>query len=389
MPSHMLSALLLIAAFGFAGCTSLQLDGRSATALVWATEGDSPHRANAVETRIEPPLREVWSFNAGAGFGAVSPLIVDDVALIGTRKGEIHAIELDSGRRLGQSDFGEAIDGTPVVSDGVLYTPISWGGYALHAYDLRRGSTLWRVKGAPIDAGLLMGGDVVIAADVEGWVRAYGVRDGEVRWETELGQAVGVKASPALVNGHLIVGDDRGRVTALSSDDGSIVWQADVGAPVYAALAGYSDVVFVPTTRSRLIALNALTGEILWTHTLPSEEVYVASPAVGSHELVFGASDGQVRALDRADGSVLWTTEVDGAVTVAPLLSANTVYVGTMRSKLIGLGRSDGAHRWETKLAGRIKSPFASSGTQVVVLAEPRHVYLFDVDRENYATRED
>lgn len=386
---RVVSTILLLGALVATGCSSLHLDGRSAHVPIWTTEGDSPHRTSAVARILDPPLRQVWEFNAGAGFGPVSPLIVDDVALIATRKGEVHAIDMNSGKRLGQSSFGEAIDGTPTVENGILYVPVSWGGRALHAYNLSRGSTVWKVKGAPIEAGLIAHEDVLLAADVEGWVRAYDLMDGSVRWEVDLGHRVGVKAAPALVDGRLLVGDDRGHVTALDASSGSILWERDVEAPIQAPLAAVTEAVYVSTTRGRMLALSTEDGSILWNYEIASNEVYFSAPAVGLDEVVFGASDGHVRSLARVDGGVRWTTEVDGAVTATPLLTEGTVYVGTMRSRLVGLARSDGARMWETKLEGRIKSPFASSGTQLIVLAEPRHVYLFDVEGETVATRED
>lgn len=386
---RILSTILVLAALVVTGCSSLHLDGRSAHVPIWTTEGDSPHRTSAVARILDPPLQQVWEFNAGAGFGPVSPLIVDDVALIATRKGEVHAIDMSSGKRMGQSSFGESIDGTPTVENGILYVPVSWGGRAIHAYNLSRGSTVWKVEGAPVEAGLVVHEDVLLAADVEGWVRAYDLTDGSVRWEVELGDRVGVKGAPALVDGRLVVGDDRGHVTALDASSGSILWERDVEAPVQVPLAAAKEAVYVPTTRGRMLALSTEDGAILWNYELSSDEVYFSAPAVGLDEVVFGASDGQVRSLDRTDGGVRWTTQVDGAVTATPLMTEGTVYVGTMRSRLVGLARSDGTRVWETKLEGRIKSPFASSGTQVIVLAEPRHVYLFDVEGEKVATRED
>lgn len=367
------------------GCSALHLDSRREAVPVWMTEGESPRRGNAVPAQIEPPLEVRWEFNAGAGFGSVSPLIIGDVIFAPTRKGEIHAIDLETGGRLGQTSFGESIEGTPAIKDGVLFVPVAWGGTTLYAYDLFRASTMWRVKGVPIQAGLLVHEDRVIAADVEGHVRAYRVTDGEELWSRPLADRAGVRAAPVLVGEHVIVGDDGGGVTALRASDGSLVWSTDVGAPVLATPAANDETVFVPTSRGELVALNVESGTRKWGVRATTEEVYVASPAVGAWEVVFGASDGIVRSVDPESGSKLWESDLEAAVTAPPLITGGVVYVGTMRSKLVGLSRSDGARLWETQLEGRMKSALAATGERLVVLAEPRIVYLFEEAAESYA----
>ena len=385
---RLLSVTLLLLALLVAGCSTLSLNGSRVDIPIWVTEGETPLRANAIESALDPPLEQVWDFNAGAGFGAVSPLIVDDIALVATRKGEIHAIDLNTGSRLGQTSFGESIDGTPVIEDRIIYVPVSWGGRAIHAFDLTKGSTVWRAKGAPVSAGLTVFEDLLLAADVEGHVRAYDLNDGTVKWDVTLGDRVGVKAAPVLVDDRLIIGDDAGHVTALNALDGAKLWSIDIDAPVYAALAATEEAVFVPTTRGRLVSLDVSDGSIEWAYQAPSVETYIASPGVGENDIIFGASDGHVRSLASSDGALRWATEVDGAVTAAPLVTHGTVYVGTMRSKLFGLSREDGTRTWETELEGRVKSAFAAKGRRIVVLAEPRVVYLFQVSEESYAIRD-
>lgn len=381
-PSIAFAAICLL----FAGCSALhvqpsQIRGDDG----WTTEGESPLRGNAVASTLRPPLEERWKFDAGAGFGAVSPLIVDEVVFVATRKGEVHAIELETGRRLGQSAFGESIEGTPVYDDGMLFVSVGWGRRAIVGYNLLRGSSQWKVNGAPINAGLLSYADVVIAADDEGRVRAYKKNDGSVDWEADLGRDAGVMAAPILAAGLVIVADDHGRIAALNSEDGSLSWSADVSAPVLSTAASDGTSLFVPTSRGRLVKLLAEDGKQVWTYELESNDPYVASPAVADGQVVFGASDGIVRALDAETGELMWSSSVEAAVTAAPLLTADVVYIGSMESKLIALDRTTGEKMWEHELGGRMKSGFAAMGNKLVVLSEPKNVYMFETAADSFA----
>ncbi len=369
-----------------AGCSSLHVNSSQVrSAQGWLTEGQSAHRTHAVATPLTPPLDLKWNLDAGAGFGIVSPLIVDQLVFVANRKGEVHAIELATGRRVGQSSFGESIEGTPVYEAGVLYVPVGWGRRSLVSYDLLRGHRRWTVSGAPISSGLLTYADVVIAADDDGKVRAYAMDDGQVEWTVDLGDGIGVKASPVLAGGLVIVADDRGRVFALNPVNGSVEWSTDAGAPILSTPCSDDESVYFATTRGRFVKLQVEDGSRMWTYDAERDDVYFAAPAMSEKHVVFGASDGRVRAIDKSSGQEVWSQDVDAAITAAPLLTDRVAYVGTMHGKLIALDRKSGTNVWEYELGGRVKSAFAASGRSLVVLAEPRTAYLFESTSDGYA----
>ncbi len=370
----LLGALLFFAV----GCKALKLEQAAIQSEDdWLTEGDSGERRHATATAIVPPLEEVWEYNAGAGFGPGSPLILGDAVLVATRKGEMHAINFETGKRLGIEGFGDVLEGTPLIQGGTLLVPVRWGRRALLAYDLRRGQTRWRIKGEPIQTGLLAVDDGFIAVDAASWVRKYDVDTGAVIWEQNLGDKLTVHATPVLTQGHVVVADDRGRVVALHPQDGAVQWVRDLQKPVYASIAADEESLYIPTTRGQFFALDAARGEVVWQMTLPDTTVHFNTPAVDDGLVVVGASDGFLRAFDASSGDLLWTFEDDAALRSTPLLTPTMVYIGSMRRALFAIDRTTGALQWEHELRGRVKSAFAARDGHLVVLAEPRFVYLF------------
>jgi outer membrane protein assembly factor BamB len=307
---------------------------------------------------------------------------------VSNRKGEVYAVDLERGKRLGQATFGETIEGTPVFQSGTIYVPVGWGRSAIFAYDVLRGERKWRVKGSPVNTGLLLFEGQVIAADDHGRVTAYATDSGKINWRFELGDKLGVKSTPALVGDRLFVADDAGHVSAVSAADGHLIWMAETSFPSYVSLAADEEYVYVPTTRGRFIALSAADGHIVWSYDAGDDTVQLSAAAVGRKEIIFGGSDGLVRSLRREDGVPLWTTDAHAAVSATPLITESTVYVGTMRSRLLALSLRNGTISWETKLDGRIKSAFALKNGRLVVLAEPRTVYAFEQEVESYASQE-
>lgn len=374
---------LTLAAFGaalllFAGCKALRVDRASITSEAdWLTDGDSGERRYATDDVLDPPLEEVWSYNATAGFGPGSPLILGETVIVSTRKGEVHAINFETGKRMGVEGFGEVVEGTPVIQNGIMFIPVGWGRRALFAYDLRRGHTVWKLKGAPIETGLLALDDGFIAVDAEAWVRKYDADDGAVLWEQPLGERVTVHTTPVLAHDYVVVADDRGRVVALDPAEGVAQWVQDLRSPVYTSMAADEASLYVPTTRGRFYALEAAQGRVRWQVELPDTTVRFTAPAVDGSLVVVGASDGTLRAFDKATGEQQWIFHNDAALTATPLLTPNTVYVGSMGRSLFAIDRATGALQWEQVLKGRVKSAFAARDGYLVVLSEPRFVYLF------------
>ena len=74
------------------------------------------------------------------------------------------------------------------------------------------------------------------------------------------------------------------------------------------------------------------------------------------------------------------------AIAAPPLLTQRTLYVGTMSNDLYAVDRATGEVRWSEELDGRIKSPMAFKDGHLVVLSEPRTVYLFKHAANDYAS---
>ncbi|NBC18675.1 MAG: PQQ-binding-like beta-propeller repeat protein [Bacteroidetes bacterium] len=366
------------------GCRGLQVSPPlSAAQETWVTEGGSPLRQHTAPATLSVPLEEAWTYNAGAGFGAPSPLVVDDLVLAATRKGEIHAIDLESGERKGFETFGETVEGTPVIGNGVMYVPVGWGKRTLYAYDLLRGRSTWKARGAAVEAGLLLLDDGLIAVDVDGLVRKYGLSSGDVLWEYELGGKTLVRATPVLVNGSVVVADTDGRIAAFNPADGTVRWTRELPAPVFTSFAGDEDQVYVSTTRGQFFALSAESGVTRWRMALPDTTVRLSAPAVSEDLVVVGGTDGVLRALRPSDGQEVWSYQDEDAITAPPLITQHHVFVGTMGKRLVAVGRDDGTAQWTHELRGRMKSPMVLHRGRLIVQAEPRHVICFTAQEES------
>jgi len=371
----------ILVAYGFlTSCTPLRIGfPLDAAEGDWQTDGRSPNRDHvAIDEPLQLPLEQAWIYNAGGGFASGSPLVIDGVVMVATRKGEVHVLTLTSGERIGTQEFGRSIEGTPSVTDQILFVPNAWGRKSLDAFDLQTGKRKWRYDGVPIEASVLTIGNLVVVGDVEGNVMGLDQETGEVAWLYEFGELASVLAGPTAVDDRrLVVADETGRVAMLRADSGEEIWRRDLGSPVEQTPSAVGDLVFVPTTRGEFYVLRAADGSSFWEYRVDDGEVRFTSAAVTTDCVIFGGTDGTLRALRIENGSQIWAFHTDGTIAGAPAVSGDIVFVGAMDEKIYAVRRDNGSIQWEASLRGRVKSAPAVRNGYLIVLSEPRYVYAF------------
>ena len=380
MPLPTRCLLIVALSTSILGCSSVQLRG--------------PMPAASDPVGPLPPLEEAWSYDAEAGFGPSPALLRGDVLLLGTRQGELLALEVgEDVRSRGRVELGEAIEGRPATDGKTAYVPVATGKKGVRAYDLTRGSTRWSRSYGPHLAGLVLdeAADVLVAASHDGVLRGLDPATGDERWvfrpDSTFAAATGgrhYRAMPALLPGGLVAAvDDKGRLVALDVRTGSLAWSHDLAAPVYADLVGTPDGLLVSTTDGRLLAYDP-DGAERWRYAA-MPEVKLASAGVGEGFVVVGGTDGGLRLLDDRTGRVRWTFSTDGAIAAAPAVDEvagrTLVYVGAMDNRVVGVDAETGEAVWEAELDGRVKTaPIVAPGG-VLFFREPSEVVMFRAAR--------
>lgn len=144
----------------------------------------------------------------------------------------------------------------------------------------------------------------------------------DTHWKTSVGKGSGEFYSnlhPAVANGVVYAADRHGKVKAVNLSDGKEVWSVDL-----AERTG-----FFSANRPAL-----LSGGV----TVANGHVYI------------GSEKAQVYALNAADGTMAWQTQVAGEALSSPVISDGLVLVHTSNGILQALNESDGSTKWTANL---------------------------------------
>jgi outer membrane protein assembly factor BamB len=307
---------------------------------------------------IEPTVavQRVWSTSVGGGGEklrlALGLAELDGTVFAAARSGRVRAIDAATGRTRWQTDTKLELSAGPGAGDGLVV--VGTNGGQLVALDAATGQQRWTVQmSGEVLAPPLVAGDRVIVRTVDGRLRALDVSDGTEAWTVEdqvPRLSLRGTAPPVLAGDSVVGGFDSGRVMAVSLATGETLWQAQVSTPrgrselerladVDAAVRVSGGDVYAVGYQGRIAMMALDSGQIWWARDVSS---YRGLDLDGD-QLYVSTSDGDVVALRRRDGSVIWQQQgLRRRGLGTPAIHAGTVIVGDFDGYLHWIDRDTG-----------------------------------------------
>jgi outer membrane protein assembly factor BamB len=300
----------------------------------------------------------------------------------------------------GGLDFAGNPTDTPAAAGGVLYFGTDDGVF--HAQDLS-GVPLWtHPTGGPIESSpaLAPGLPTIQAApgplptvffgSDDGSIYGLDSSSGDQRWAYPTGGPV--RSSPVVVQLResralilvMFVGSDDGNLYSLDARTGALRWAIPLGAPITSSPAvlkgvtrtgspdALSDEVVVGTEAGTFAALDAHTGEILWSQDLGAPD-HFSSPALvpaadpDPCRAFVGSMDGMVHAFDCATGTPLWTVPTGGPIDGSPAIAScgdgcEEVAIGSEDGSAYAFDPATGDQRWTHALGDPLDASMVAFG---------------------------
>ncbi len=153
------------------------------------------------------------------------------------------------------------------------------------------------------------------------------------------------------------------------------------GENVPSGLAFADGVLYVTSQEGMLYALDGRTGNERWrydTGGAGSKRRVTSAPVTAGRAVLFGADDNLLRALDTADGKLLWKFETQAQIFGAPAVDEETVYVASSDGNLYALSLSNGALKWQYVIGEPSHTSPAVAGQAVYVGAQDSRLHAVD-----------
>ncbi len=357
------------------GCGSIRIQRSLAPKPYdWLTYGGAPSRTNESFSTVMPPLKPMWEYDALAGISG-TPLVKDSVVIVGTLRGELHAINIATGNRMGYAVMESAVSGTPVWDGGYVYVACALGTETLLCMSLRDGMRRWTGKYGPIETSPLVVGEFLYVVTLDGVLECLKKADGLEFWKYELGEKdvrKPVRSSPATDGEVIVFGSDGGGIYAVERLSGKLRWEYQATTSIFATPVLSNGMCVVGAIDGVLYALDTRTGELRWKYETGTR---IFAPAAATQKQIFiGTADGKVTALSLESGKKLWSFSCRSVVSCAPLVAGDILYVGSQDRNLYALRVATGEKLWQYEAPGRIKVSPVIWGDMMLLTYEDRYI---------------
>jgi len=237
--------------------------------------------------------------------------------------------------------------------------------------------------------------DALFLLDHRGRVLKVDGKNGKVVFSTSI--APEEKTGEPILGGGCTLGENRvfvaspySELLALDATDGRIVWRKALRSPARSAPTLHEGQLYVSTLQNHVQAFN-LEGELLWTHEGMPELLGIlglASPAASQDLVVVAYTSGEVVALRRQTGSVVWSDVIAGPrnageaqslphVRSNPVIHGDTVFIVSYAGQLTALNLHNGHRRWDVGLLSTICTPVLA-GQTLFMVANNRELVALD-----------
>jgi len=331
-------------------------------------------------TADERSPKVLWRFETSHSLSPSSPVVVDQVAYIGSSDG-IYALDAATAEERWHFDAGAWVS-TPAVKDGVVYVGGADMGadeYYVYALDAATGEERWRFQpGGSVTSPTVADGIVYLASD-DNYVYALDAATGKWLWRFKAGfegDVVGL-STPAVADGVVYIGSGDNYLYALDGTTGELRWRREMYDDVSSPKV-LNGLVYFGSWLGGVRALDAATGEDRWA----SGEDLSGSLAVDSGSVYIGSGPSGVYALDAATGEERWHFRT-GAWFSSPAVADDMLCIGghvieTNESYLYGLDIGTGQERWRFRMGSQVASPPAAANGVIYVGSQDGHLYALD-----------
>ncbi len=274
-------------------------------------------------------------------------------------------------------DLGAPTWASPVVTDGTVHVGASDGRF--HAVRASDGTARWTWSGPNrIDGRAVVSDDALYFVDGKNDLVCLDRADGTLRWRSALyDEALAGKpqpdnptfnrrtAFPLVLDGTVYCGSGDGGLYALDVATGAKLWRHDAKAPVFSGVALHgADTLMFGTMDGSVVLLDRHTRQ----ETLRAKVGggVVTTPVAAGGRIIVGARDYFLYGLDPAGGSVAWKFSYWFSwIESTPALADGLIYVGASDYRRVtAFDPSTGRAIWGTDVRGMDwGSPVVTAGT--------------------------
>jgi outer membrane protein assembly factor BamB len=329
------------------------------------TGGDLEHSGYSEIQSV--PLKPIWKYAAGTS-DISAPVIDSSILFVGSDDGNIHAIDITSGKLKWKYQTNGKVD-TPTAKNGAVYA----GSFDNNIYALDyKGNLIWQYSAGGSTFSPPIVYNNILYGGFDRNIYAIYTINGSLKWKYTTGGLV--ESAPAISQGILYAGSNDRYVYALDAGNKDMKWMNQTGGSISSSPSVVNGVVYVGSKDNSVYAIDSGNGELKWKKK--TNDWIESSPAVFENSVYVGSDDSTVYSLNTDSGNILWTFNARGRVRAGPVVIRGIVYAGSDDGTIYALDTTTGSLIDSYPAGGGIIS-LALSDNMLFATSKDGYVYAF------------
>jgi eukaryotic-like serine/threonine-protein kinase len=353
-------------------CLLTSVQAQETPADNWSQFRGNLQLTGASQSSMPSSLRQLWTYDAGDSIES-SAAIVGHTVFVGSQKGELTALNLDSGAVYWKFATGSPIgESSPAYANGAVFIGDLSGW--LNAVNASDGKKLWAFKaGSEIKSSPVVVGEKLLIGSYDQFLYCLSVRNGSVLWKFKT--AGPVHSTPSVAAGIAYIAGCDEVFHAIRIADGKELFNVASGAYTGASPALHDGNAYYGTFDNEVLMVNLQNHNIGWRYQHRERKFpYYSSAAVVDNRIVVGGRDKLVHALDAA-GKEVWTFATQARVESSPAIAGGRVFIGSNDGRLYVLNLSNGAKVWEFNAGAPLSASPAIANGRIVIGSQDGRLY--------------
>jgi outer membrane protein assembly factor BamB len=372
---RVLTSFALCLALALAPCAGIAQQKTEAARSEWSQFRGNPRLTGVADASVSADLKLAWTYEAGEPIES-SAAIAGGVAYVGSESGELHAVELATGKPRWKYKAGHAFgESSPAVSGGIVYIGDLAG--TLHAVNAADGKAAWTFKSeSEIRASPVVADGKVLFGSYDENFYALNARTGALLWKVQTNGPV--HSTAAISEGLAYISGCDENFRAIRITDGKEMYVIASGAYTGASPAIEGKWAFYGTFNNDVLGVDLTARRVAWRYEHPDRQFpFYASAAVADGRVVVGGRDKTIHALDARTGKALWTFATRARVDSSAAIAGGRVYVGSNDGRFYVLDLAKGTKLWEFTAGAPLSASPAIAEGYVVIGAQDGRLYAF------------
>ena len=348
----------------------------------WYFAGGNSERTNISKSKKEivPPLKLIWKYNTESAYSKYSISVCDGIVFTSNLKGDIFAIDIYSGSRIGSfGTKGKASYSTPVIfNNNIIVSSAGGEKNPVLSYNYINGDVNWEKNIGDVYSSPILLNDYIYITTYDGNIHKLNAKTGLSEWNLKSNN-VNINpgpfySGPTAGNNNILAGNTDGNLYALDEYSGKIKWIFNTKSQIYCEAAFKNNRIYFGSNDGYFYCLDT-NSSLIWKKELKTK--FQSSPAFNGDFVFIAGIDGLIYALDINDGSEKWSVETKGAIWASPLIHKNLIFIGSYDNYFYCLNAENGKILWRYLTEGRIRNSAVIWKEYVVVGCDDKQIYCF------------